>query len=110
MPYLLEKIGLPMPNIITDPAAAMASVIVASVWASTPLVMVFVLAALQSIPSDLTEAARIDGASAWRRLWRITLPMVRNTTMMALILNVTARFQECGNYSRHDKRWAEWRD
>ncbi len=93
VPYLLERTGLHMPNIITDPAAAMASVIVASVWASTPLVMVFVLAALQSIPSDLTEAARIDGASAWRRLWRITLPMVRNTTMMALVLTSLHAFK-----------------
>lgn len=92
-PYLLSKIGITMPNIITDPVAAMASVIVASVWASTPLVMVFVLAALQSVPSDLVEAARIDGASAWRRFWKITLPMVRNTTMMAVVLTSLHAFK-----------------
>ena len=93
VPYLLSTFGIVMPNIITDPAAAMTSVIVASVWASTPLVMVFVLAALQSIPSDLIEAARIDGASGWRRFWRITLPMVRNTTMMALVLTSLHAFK-----------------
>jgi len=93
VPYLLSTFGIVMPNIITDPAAAMTSVIVASVWASTPLVMVFVLAALQSIPSDITEAARIDGASGWRRFWRITLPMVRNTTMMALVLTSLHAFK-----------------
>ncbi|HZP79029.1 MAG TPA: sugar ABC transporter permease [Pseudolabrys sp.] len=93
VPYLLEWLGLSMPNIITDPGAAMASVIVASVWASTPLVMVFVLAALQSVPGDLTEAARIDGASVWRRFRKITLPLVRNTTMMAVVLTSLHAFK-----------------
>ncbi len=92
-PYLLAQVGLTMPNIITDPAAAMASVIVASAWASTPLVMVFVLAALQTVPSEIIEAARIDGASAWRRFSRITLPMVRNTTMMAIVLTSLHAFK-----------------
>jgi multiple sugar transport system permease protein len=92
-PYLLERIGLNLPNIITDPVAAMGSVIVASAWASTPLVMVFVLAALQTVPTDLIEAARIDGASSWQRLWNITLPLVRNTTMVALVLTSLHAFK-----------------
>jgi len=92
-PYLLDKIGVTMPNIITNPFAAMSSVIVASVWASTPLVMVFVLAALQSVPTDLIEAARVDGASSWRRFWKITLPLVRNTTMMAVVLTSLHAFK-----------------
>lgn len=92
-PYVLQKIGVAMPNIVTDPTAAMASVIVASAWASSPLVMVFVLAALQTVPSDLIEAARIDGASSWRRFWKITVPMVRNTTMMAVVLTSLHAFK-----------------
>lgn len=92
-PYVLEKLGVIMPNMITDPAAAMASVVIASVWASTPLVMVFVLAALQSIPADLVEAARIDGASSWRRFWKIIFPMIRNTTMMAVVLTSLHAFK-----------------
>jgi ABC-type sugar transport system permease subunit len=92
-PYLLKHVGVTMPDIITDPAAALLSVVVASAWASTPLVMVFVLAALQTVPSDLTEAARVDGASAWRRFWRITLPLVRNTTMMTLVLTSLHAFK-----------------
>jgi multiple sugar transport system permease protein len=92
-PYLLERIGLNLPNIITDPLAAMGSVIVASAWASTPLVMVFVLAALQTVPTDLIEAARIDGASSWQRFWNITLPLVRNTTMVALVLTSLHAFK-----------------
>jgi multiple sugar transport system permease protein len=85
--------GVIMPNMITNPTAAMVSVIIASVWASTPLVMVFVLAALQSIPADLVEAARIDGASSWRRFWKIIFPMIRNTTMMALVLTSLHAFK-----------------
>lgn len=92
-PYLLEHIRITLPNIITDPAAAMGSVIVASAWASTPLVMVFVLAALQTVPPDLIEAARMDGASAWQRFWKVTLPMVRNTTMVALVLTSLHAFK-----------------
>lgn len=92
-PYLLKQVGLTMPDIISNPAAAMFSVVVASAWASTPLVMVFVLAALQTVPADLMEAARVDGASGWRRFWRITLPLVRNTTMMALVLTSLHAFK-----------------
>ena len=92
-PYLLDKVGITMPNIITNSTAAMTSVIVASVWAATPLVMVFVLAALQSVPGDLIEAARIDGASAWRRFWKITVPLVRNTTMMTIVLTSLHAFK-----------------
>jgi multiple sugar transport system permease protein len=85
-PYLLKAVGITMPNIISNPTAAMASIIVASAWASFPLVMVFVLAALQTVPRDLTEAAQIDGASSRQRFIHITFPLVRNTTMIALIL------------------------
>lgn len=92
-PYVLSQIGVTMPNIITDPVAAMASVIIASAWASTPLVMVFVLAALQTVPSDLMEAARIDGASPWRRFVKITFPLVRNTTMMTIVLTSLHAFK-----------------
>jgi multiple sugar transport system permease protein len=92
-PWLLQQIGITMPNIISDPAAAMASIVVASGWAAFPLVMVFVLAALQTVPRDLIEAARIDGASPWQTFRKVTFPLVRNTTMVALILTSLHAFK-----------------
>jgi ABC-type sugar transport system permease subunit len=70
----------------------MPALIVANVWHSYPLVMVFVLAALQTVPAELYEAARIDGASAWQRFRLITLPMVRNTTLVVLVLTTLHTF------------------
>jgi ABC-type sugar transport system permease subunit len=81
-----------MPNAVTSPAYAMPALIVANVWHSYPLVMVFVLAALQTVPAELYEAARIDGASAWQRFRLITLPMVRNTTLVVLVLTTLHTF------------------
>ena len=90
--YLVSLMGGQMPNAVTSPAYAMPALIVANVWHSYPLVMVFVLAALQTVPAELYEAARIDGASAWQRFRLITLPMVRNTTLVVLVLTTLHTF------------------
>lgn len=90
--YLVSLTGGQMPNAVTSPAFAMPALIIANVWHSYPLIMVFVLAALQTVPADLYEAARIDGASAWQRFRLITLPMVRNTTLVVLVLTTLHTF------------------
>lgn len=89
----LQKLGLPTPDMVTDPNAAMAAVILCNAWASYPLVMVFVLAALQTIPREVIEAAHIDGATPWQRFRRITLPMVSSTTLVALVLTTLHAFK-----------------
>jgi ABC-type sugar transport system permease subunit len=85
--YVFRQLSLALPNMVTNPVAAMAAVVVATGWAQYPLVMVFMLAALQTVPQELVEAAQIDGASTWQRFRHITVPMVRNTLMLALILS-----------------------
>ncbi len=90
--YLVSQFGGQMPNAVTSPALAMPALILANVWHSYPLVMVFVLAALQTVPAELYEAARIDGASSWQRFRLITLPMVRNTTLVVLVLTTLHTF------------------
>jgi multiple sugar transport system permease protein len=55
--------------------------------------MVFVLAALQTVPTDLIEAARIDGASGWDRFWHVTFPLIRNTALVALVLTSLHAFK-----------------
>jgi ABC-type sugar transport system permease subunit len=88
----LALVGVGMPNITTDVTLAMPSLIVANGWRGFPLVMVFVLAALQTIPVEVIEAAGLDGASRWQTFWRIKLPLIRNTTLVALVLTTLNAF------------------
>lgn len=69
----------------TDPWAARSAVIVADVWKTTPFMALLILAGLQMIPKELYEAARVDGATAWQRFTRITLPLVRPALMVAVL-------------------------
>ncbi len=69
------------------------SVVLAETWRSISLVMVIIMSGVQSIPADLGEAASILGASAWRRFRHVTLPLLKPTIQVALILRTTAAFQ-----------------
>lgn len=69
----------------TDPWASRFAVIVADVWKTTPFMALLILAGLQMIPNELYEAARVDGASAWQRFTRITLPLVKPALMVAIL-------------------------
>lgn len=69
-----------------EPLRALLMVVVADVWKETPFIMLLFLAALQTIPSDLYEAARVDGATRLQQLFRITLPLIRPTLFVALAL------------------------
>lgn len=66
---------------------AMPSVIVMSIWQTAGFGMLVYLAGLQAIPQELYEAADVDGAGAWTRFWRITLPLLAPTTFFVLIIN-----------------------
>lgn len=68
------------PKWIADPSFALVSIMFIQIWISIGFNMIIYLAALQSIPRDLYEAADIDGASAWVKFKNITLPMVSPTT------------------------------
>ncbi|MBA2452355.1 MAG: sugar ABC transporter permease [Chloroflexia bacterium] len=69
-----------------DVNTALPAVIIASVWKGTPFVMLLLLAGLQTIPPDFYEAAAIDGASSWRRLKDITIPLLQPMLAIAMIL------------------------
>jgi ABC-type sugar transport system permease subunit len=69
-----------------SPYSALAMVVLADVWKETPFIMLLFLAALQTIPRDLYEAARVDGASPLQSLFRITLPLIRPMLFVALAL------------------------
>jgi trehalose/maltose transport system permease protein len=68
-----------------DPDLALASVVAVDVWKTTPFMALLLLAALQLLPAEIYEAARIDGVSPLRVFWRVTLPLIRPALMVAVI-------------------------
>ena len=76
-----------------SPDSALNAVMFADIWKNYPLVTLLVLAALQSIPDDLYEAARLDGASAWRRVRAITFPAIVAPLGVALVLRTIDAFK-----------------
>ncbi len=88
---LLLQVGLiksPADYIIWlgSPTLALVMVVLADVWKETPFIMLLILAALQTVPKDLYEAARVDGAGPVRILFRITLPLISPTLFVAIAL------------------------
>ncbi|WP_412759310.1 carbohydrate ABC transporter permease [Niallia circulans] len=81
------------PKWIADPSFALVSIMFIQIWISIGFNMIIYLAALQSIPRDLYEAADIDGASAWVKFKNITLPMVSPTTFFLLITGIISTFK-----------------
>jgi ABC-type sugar transport system permease subunit len=65
---------------------ALVMVVLADVWKETPFIMLLFLSALQTIPEDLYEAARVDGANPVQALFKITIPMIRPTLFVAVAL------------------------
>ncbi|MPY48764.1 sugar ABC transporter permease [Streptomyces sp. K1PN6] len=72
----------------SDGFHAWLAVVIADTWKTAPFVGLLVLAGLQIIPGELYEAARVDGASAWRAFWRITLPLVRPALVVAVLFRL----------------------
>lgn len=77
------------PNLLATFDSAFLTIIVMVVWKIAGFTMIILLTGLQSIPADLTEAAVVDGASWWQRFRFITLPLMRRTIALALIISVT---------------------
>ncbi|MDR7303810.1 carbohydrate ABC transporter permease [Haloactinomyces albus] len=90
--WLLELVGLPPQVWLGQSWLALASVIVVNVWLGVPFMMVALLGGLQSIPSDLYEAAEMDGASAWQRFRHVTLPGLRPVSATVVLLGVIWTF------------------
>jgi multiple sugar transport system permease protein len=84
---LLMKLGIIDSPLIflAKPDLAIWAMIGAEIWKTTPFMALLLLAGLQLIPGDIYEAASIDGANAWQQFWRITLPMLKPTILVALL-------------------------
>ena len=89
---LLDKIGIRGPAWLVDANWAIWALIMTSLWTVGGSMLIF-LAGLQSIPSDLYEAAEIDGAGAWNRFRNITIPLISHVTFFNLILGIIGALQ-----------------
>jgi multiple sugar transport system permease protein len=90
--WILTHIGLSAVPWTGDAYWARFSVILVNVWAGSPFFLIMYLAALKSVPEQLYEAAAIDGASWWQRIWFITLPMMRNIIAITALYSLIVTF------------------
>ncbi len=76
--FLLYETGITRSyvNFLGDPSISMLSIVVVNVWRWSPFMGIMTLAALQNVPKEFYDAARVDGANAWQTFWHITLPQI----------------------------------
>ena len=91
--WFLSLVGIAPIGWLTSPNMAMVSIIITDVWHWTPFMFLLCLSAMQMIPVDLYESAEVDGASSSQMLFHITLPMVRDTVVVAVILRSMEAFE-----------------
>jgi ABC-type sugar transport system permease subunit len=89
---LLEPFGIASTNMLADPTWMKPVLILALLWRWTGNDMVIMLAGLQSIPGDLYEAARVDGASGPQMFWHITVPLMRPVILFDAIISTIGTF------------------
>lgn len=93
---LLELVGINGPSWLGSPTWSKPSLIIMQLWLVGGSVLIF-LAALQDVPRALYDAAMVDGANAWRRVWHVTIPMVTPAILFSLLTGLIAAFQTFAN-------------
>jgi multiple sugar transport system permease protein len=88
--HLLDVVGLGQVAWLSDESVAMWAMALTTLWWTVGFNFLLYLAALQAVPDHLYEAAALDGAGAWRRLWSITLPQLSRITMVITVLQILA--------------------
>lgn len=90
---LLADLGVGPVSWQTNGALAMVSVVVMTLWTRVGFAMVVYLAALQDVPEEVVEAAKVDGAGPWATVRHITVPLLRSSTLFLIVVNVIWSFQ-----------------
>lgn len=85
--------GIELPNFFADPAWAMPAIIFIDLWHTVGFTFIIMLAGLQTVPTELVEAARTDGATSWQIFWNVTLPLMSPTMFFATIITFIGAFQ-----------------
>ncbi|WP_423921370.1 carbohydrate ABC transporter permease [Frigoribacterium sp. 2-23] len=86
----LALVGIPPQPFLTSPHQSLSAIIVVLSWIGVGYWMMFLIAGLNDVPSELYEAASLDGASAWRQLWSITFPLVRRPLAFVLVADTVS--------------------
>lgn len=94
--YYLTRIGIHPPDWLGDKHWAIPALVIMGVWRHVGYFALIFLAGLQSVPPDLHEAAAVDGASAWVRMRKITIPLIYPTTFFVLVIAFIEAFQLFG--------------
>jgi multiple sugar transport system permease protein len=84
--YLLDQVGVTQVVFLSNPDWALKILTLVNTWMTYPLPTVLFLAALQTVPRELYESAKIDGSNAWSSFWRVTLPYMQNTVVATAIM------------------------
>ena len=93
---LLALVGIQGPSWLGSPTWSKPSLVIMQLWLVGGSVLIF-LAALQDVPRALYDAAKVDGANAWRRVWHVTIPMVTPAILFSLLTGLIAAFQTFAN-------------
>lgn len=91
--YRSGSLGLGRPDWLSNASTALPALMLISLWAHVGGQMLVFLAGLQRIPQAYMDAARVDGAGAWRRFWRITVPLLRPVTGFVVVTGLLSAFQ-----------------
>jgi multiple sugar transport system permease protein len=94
IPYVLQLLHVPQPQWLATPGTAMFALLMADAWEWSPLVALLLFAALQTIPREHFEAARVDGGSGWQLFRRIILPQIAGMILVAAGLRLMDAFLE----------------
>jgi sn-glycerol 3-phosphate transport system permease protein len=86
----------PDPPLLEDPTWALPAVAILTVWQNIGFAFIVMSAGLQTVPDEVLEAAQVDGARAWRRFWRVTVPMLSPTIFFATVVGTIIAFQTFG--------------
>lgn len=92
---ILQALALPFPEKgwLQEPDLALPAIMVMDIWISIGYYAVLFLAAMQNVSKDYYEVAELEGTSAWKQFWSITLPLIRPTLLFAIVLNTIKSFQ-----------------
>ena len=86
--WMAEGLGFVVPSLITDPTWALWAIIIADIWEWFPFVMLMILSALQMMPEEYIEAAKIDGANVWQMTWYVTMPYLKGVLIVAALFRI----------------------
>lgn len=91
--YLLSYLGLGPFMFLSSPTEALPAIMITTVWKNLGYNMVLFIAGLTAIPTSLYEAAEMDGANKWWQFWRVTIPLLKSTTLFVVVTGIINSFQ-----------------